>query len=359
MIQITNLQKHFHGRESDIHAVNDVSLQVEKGEIFGIIGYSGAGKSTLVRCINFLEYPESGSIEIEGFGKVISEGGRLFRETEGGRATMKERDLRTLRRSIGMIFQLFNLLDRSTVFDNIAYPLRYTGKSKEEIREKVEELLKLVDLEDKRDAYPGELSGGQKQRVAIARALANDPQILLSDEATSALDPDATESILKLLKDLNRKLGLTIVIITHEMAVIKSIADRVAVMENGKVVEQGEVYQVFADPQQPITKKFVEASTGLAKIEKLIDNRMVDVTEKDDRKLIRLTFTKDSVGEALISQASRKFNVDISIVLANVDVVGDAALGGIVADISGTAEDVNNTLAFFKASGVKTEVIRK
>ena len=178
-----------------------------------------------------------------------------------------------------------------------------------------------MDLSDKRDAYPGELSGGQKQRVAIARALANDPQILLSDEATSALDPDATESILKLLKDLNRKLGLTIVIITHEMAVIKSIADKVAVMENGKVVEQGEVYQVFADPKQPITRKFVEASTGLGKLEKLIGNQMVDITEKDTRKLIRLTFTKDSVGEALISQASRKFNVDISIVLANVDVV--------------------------------------
>ena len=223
----------------------------------------------------------------------------------------------------------------------------------------MEELLKLVDLSDKRDAYPGELSGGQKQRVAIARALANDPQILLSDEATSALDPDATESILKLLKDLNRKLGLTIVIITHEMAVIKSIADKVAVMENGKVVEQGEVYQVFADPKQPITRKFVEASTGLGKLEKLIGNQMVDITEKDTRKLIRLTFTKDSVGEALISQASRKFNVDISIVLANVDVVGDAALGGIVADISGTAESINSTLAFFEASGVKTEVIRK
>ena len=359
MIRIENLQKHFHGRESDIHAVDGVTLHVEEGEIFGIIGYSGAGKSTLVRCINFLEYPDSGSIGISGFGKVISENGQLYRETENGKVRMKEKDLRTLRRSVGMIFQLFNLLDRSTVFDNIAYPLRYTGKSKEEIRDKVEELLKLVDLSDKRDAYPGELSGGQKQRVAIARALANDPKILLSDEATSALDPDATESILKLLKDLNRKLGLTIVIITHEMAVIKSIADKVAVMENGKVVEQGEVYQVFADPKQPITRKFVEASTGLGKLEKLIGNQMVDITEKDTRKLIRLTFTRDSVGEALISQASRKFNVDISIVLANVDVVGDAALGGIVADISGTAESINSTLAFFEASGVKTEVIRK
>ena len=359
MIHITDLQKHFHGRGSDIHAVNNVSLRIGEGEIFGIIGYSGAGKSTLVRCINFLEYPESGSIEIKGFGKVISENGQLYRETESGRVPMKERDLRALRRSIGMIFQLFNLLDRSTVFDNVAYPLRYSGKSKEEIRDKVEELLKLVDLEDKRNAYPGELSGGQKQRVAIARALANDPQILLSDEATSALDPDATESILKLLKDLNRKLGLTIVIITHEMAVIKSIADKVAVMENGKVVEQGEVYQVFADPKQPITRKFVEASTGLAKIEKLIENKMVDIAEKDTRKLIRLTFTKDSVGEALISRASREFDVDISIVLANVDVVGDAALGGIVADISGTAENVKDALAFFAASGVKTEVIRK
>ncbi|MBR6136161.1 MAG: ATP-binding cassette domain-containing protein [Clostridia bacterium] len=359
MINISNLQKHFVSKEANVHAVNDVSINIGDGEIYGIIGYSGAGKSTLVRCINFLEYPDSGSISIKDFGTITSENGVLYKVDGENRTRLKEKDLRKLRRSIGMIFQLFNLLDRSTVFDNVAYPLKYTGLSKEEITEKVDNLLALVDLSEKRDSYPSQLSGGQKQRVAIARALANDPKILLSDEATSALDPDATESILKLLKDLNRKLGLTIVIITHEMAVIKQIADRVAVMEDGKVVEEGEVYEVFSNPQANITKRFVESSSGLEKINKLIESRTIELSNNASQRLIKLTFTKDSVGEALISKVSRDYNVDISIVLANVDIVAENALGGIIADISGDPDKVREALEYIASNGVRVEAIEK
>jgi len=241
MINVEHLDKTYHLKNADVHAVDDVSLHIESGQIYGVIGYSGAGKSTLVRCLNFLEIPDSGSIEIEGFGKVNAKQGSL---------DISQKKLRELRRSIGMIFQHFNLLDRSTVFDNVAYPLKYTGLSKKEIETRVDELLDLVDLADKKYVYPSQLSGGQKQRVAIARALSNNPKVLLSDEATSALDPDATESILKLLKDLNKRLGITIILITHEMSVIKSIANRVAVMENGKVVEEGDVYDIFANPKE-------------------------------------------------------------------------------------------------------------
>ena len=358
MIRIEHLQKHFISKTADVHAVHDVSLEIDDGDIYGIMGYSGAGKSTLVRCINFLEVPDSGSIEIGGFGKIVSEGGRLFHEKgDGSRGAMTDKELRALRRSIGMIFQHFNLLDRSTVFDNIAYPLKYTGKSKGEIEARVDELLGLVDLREKKFSYPSQLSGGQKQRVAIARALANQPKILLSDEATSALDPDATESILQLLKELNRKLGLTIVIITHEMSVIKAIADKVAVMEDGRVVEQGRVYDIFSAPEERITKKFVGSSSGLEKIDKLIESGAVEAANSDSDKLIRLTFSKESVGEAIISRVSREFGVDVNLVLANVDVVAGAALGGIVARISGNSEDVKAALEYIESRGVRTEVI--
>ena len=241
MIEISDVTKIFKNKEGDLHAVNQVSLSIGDGQIYGIVGYSGAGKSTLVRCINFLEKPDSGSISISGFGTIRHQNGKGYYRPEGegaGETALTEKHLKALRRDIGMIFQHFNLLDRNTVFENVAYPLRHTGLKKQQIKDRVLELLDLVDLRDKVNAYPCELSGGQKQRVAIARALANNPKILLSDEATSALDPDATESILKLLKDLNRKLNLTIVLITHEMAVVKAICDRVAVMEKGRVAEE-------------------------------------------------------------------------------------------------------------------------
>ena len=342
MINIEHLDKTYHLKNADVHAVDDVSLHIESGQIYGVIGYSGAGKSTLVRCLNFLEIPDSGSIEIEGFGKVSANQGSL---------DISQKKLRELRRSIGMIFQHFNLLDRSTVFDNVAYPLKYTGLSKKEIETRVDELLDLVDLVDKKYVYPSQLSGGQKQRVAIARALSNNPKVLLSDEATSALDPDATESILKLLKDLNKRLGITIILITHEMSVIKSIANRVAVMENGKVVEEG--YDIFANPKEEITKKFINSSSALSNITKLIENKTIIPR---DCKLVKLTFTRDSVGSATISKISREYNVDVNIMLANVDVVNADALGGIIASIEGTKENVQRAIDFLHESNVKVEV---
>ncbi|MDO4484342.1 MAG: ATP-binding cassette domain-containing protein, partial [Clostridia bacterium] len=222
MIELKHLSKTFHLKSGDVTALQDVSLQIEDGTVYGVIGYSGAGKSTLVRCLNLLEVPDSGSMTIGTSGEITLKDGKPFLE---GKA-MSSRQQNELRRGIGMIFQHFNLLDRSTVFDNVAYPLKFTGRTKQQIADRVKELLELVGLSDKMDVYPSQLSGGQKQRVAIARALAANPKILLSDEATSALDPEATEAILALLKDLNRKLGITIVIITHEMAVIKAIANR-------------------------------------------------------------------------------------------------------------------------------------
>ena len=256
-----------------------------------------------------------------------------------------------------MIFQHFNLLDRSTVFENIAYPLQYTGMKKEEISARVFELLDLVDLREKANVYPSQLSGGQKQRVAIARALANRPKVLLSDEATSALDPDATEAILNLLRDLNRKLSLTIVLITHEMAVIKSICNRVAVMENGRVVEEGDVYDIFAHPRAAITRKFVSSASALSKVHKLMEEGSPLVKPDAHEKLVRLTFHRECVGEHVISTISRDFGVDVNIVLANVEVLEDNPLGGVIALLGGREEQVQSALKYLNENHVYTEVI--
>ncbi len=233
MIELSHISKEFVSGKRTVHAVQDVSLTIDKGEIFGMIGFSGAGKSTLVRCINLLERPTS--------GKVIVDGQDML--------SLSAKELRQARKKIGMIFQHFNLMPSRTVAGNVAYPLRSSGLSKQQIAEKVQRLLDLVGIGDKAEAYPKQLSGGQKQRVAIARALANDPNVLLCDEATSALDPQTTKAILQLLKHLNETLGITVVLITHEMAVVKEICRRVAVMEHGKVVESGEVFNIFANPR--------------------------------------------------------------------------------------------------------------
>lgn len=352
MINIQHMNKTFHLKTGDVEALNDVSLNIEAGQIYGVIGYSGAGKSTLVRCINLLETPDSGSLTVGDSGEIVIQNGKPM---VSGKA-LKERQLGKLRRGIGMIFQHFNLLDRSTVFENIAYPLRYSGMKKEEIDKRVTELLALVDLTDKRDTYPSQLSGGQKQRVAIARALANNPQILLSDEATSALDPDATEAILTLLKQLNEKLGLTIVLITHEMAVIKAICHRVAVMEHGKVVEEGDVYDIFANPQQPITRKFIASSSTLGKAEKMIADGSPMMQVKPGEKLVRLTFRQDSVGDSVISKISRRFHANLNIVLANVDILQGHPLGAMIAVIGG--DDVDSALEYLRAHQISVEVMR-
>lgn len=352
MINIQHMNKTFHLKTGDVEALNDVSLNIEAGQIYGVIGYSGAGKSTLVRCINLLETPDSGSLTVGDSGEIVIQNGKPM---VGGKA-LKEKQLGKLRRGIGMIFQHFNLLDRSTVFENIAYPLRYSGMKKEEIDKRVTELLALVDLTDKWDTYPSQLSGGQKQRVAIARALANNPQILLSDEATSALDPDATEAILTLLKQLNEKLGLTIVLITHEMAVIKAICHRVAVMEHGKVVEEGDVYDIFANPQQLITRKFIASSSTLGKAEKMIADGSPMMQVKPGEKLVRLTFRQDSVGDSVISKISRRFHANLNIVLANVDILQGHPLGAMIAVIGG--DDVDSALEYLRAHQISVEVMR-
>ena len=356
MIEIENVTKIFRTKAGTVEALKDVSLKIEKGETYGVIGYSGAGKSTLVRCINFLETPDIGAVTIDGT-RIEIDNEKLFLVKDGEKTRLSEKSLNKLRSSIGMIFQHFNLLDRSNVFDNIAYPLKYTGKSKKEIHDRVFELLELVGLESKVNAYPCELSGGQKQRVAIARALANHPKILLSDEATSALDPDATESILNLLKDLNKKLGVTIVVITHEMGVIKSICDRVAVMEKGKVVEEGRVYDIFSNPKQPITRKFVNSTSSLSKVDELVkkDSPLVK-SQAGESRLYRLVFDK-SVNNPVISEVSRKFNVDFNIILANVEAIGDQTIGAMIVKLSGEDKAIDAALTYLSATKVRVEAV--
>ena len=354
MIEVRHLNKTFHLKSGDVTALDDVSFKVEKGSVFGVIGYSGAGKSTLVRCLNLLEYPDSGEIRIgDGKAVVLRDG----QPTIDGRK-MTGREQSAMRRGIGMIFQQFNLLDRLTVFDNIAYPLQHTGRNRKEIEKRVWELLELVALTDKANVFPSQLSGGQKQRVAIARALAANPPILLSDEATSALDPEATESILSLLKELNRKLGITIVLITHEMAVVKRIADRVAVMEDGRIVEEGNVYDIFSNPRTEISKRFVASSSLLGKMDSLIRENAELAEIREGEMLVRLVFEKECVGEHVLTSAAKETGIDLNLLLADAEYLQGRPLGGIVGILSGAPESVEKGLSYLREHHVRCEVIR-
>ena len=354
MIEIRELNKTFRLKSGNVEAVRDISLTIDDGVIYGVIGSSGAGKSTLVRCLNLLGMPDSGTIILDGIGEIVLKDGKPYLNGK----EMSSRQQNEMRRGIGMIFQHFNLLDRCTVFENVAYPLLHTGRSRKQIEKRVCELLALVGLEDKVDGYPYQLSGGQKQRVAIARALAAEPRILLSDEATSALDPEATEAILSLLQEVNRKLGVTIVLITHEMAVIKSIADRVAVMEDGRVVEEGPVYDIFADPREEITRKFVSTSSLLGKLDKLLAEDAELVRVKPGEMLVRLMFQKDCVGEHLLTTAARKYGFDLNIILANSEYLHGSPVGGMAGIISGDRENIEKGLEFLRQNHVSAEVIR-
>ena len=342
MIELSQVSKDFRTGQKLVHAVRSVSLSVEKGEIFGIIGFSGAGKSTLVRCINLLERPTSGTVTVDG---------RVMTSLSAG-------ELRQARKKIGMIFQHFNLMPSRTVYSNVAYPLRGSGLKKAQISEKVHALLDLVGIADKADAYPSQLSGGQKQRVAIARALANDPSVLLCDEATSALDPQTTKSILQLLKKVNQSLGITIVIITHEMAVVREICSRVAVMEHGEVVEQGEVFSVFADPQQAITRSFIRTTSNLQKIEELIAENSPVTQLRPGELIVRLSYIQRNVSEPLISTVSQKFNVTLNIIFADIAIVQDAPIGGTVAVISGDRQQITKAVEYLISKNVGVEVIK-
>lgn len=343
MIYLKNICKTFiDDNKKEVHAVNDVSLTINDGDIFGIIGFSGAGKSTLVRCINLLERPTSGTVEVDG--KDLTK--------------LSEKELRESRKKIGMIFQHFNLFPSRTIFGNVAFPLQGSGLSKEEIAAKVRNLLELVGISEKENAYPSQLSGGQKQRVAIARALANDPDILLCDEATSALDPQTTKAILDLLKDLNKKLGITIVVITHEMAVVKEICNKVAVMEKGRVVEEGDIFSIFANPQEALTQNFIKTTSNLRKIEDLVNEGSSVVDLKPGELIVRLSYIEKNISEPLISAMTYKFNVILNIIFANIEIIQDAPIGGTVAIMSGKSEDIDAALDYLRDKNVGVEVIK-
>ena len=342
MIELSHISKDFGSGSYAVHAVRDVSLSIGSGEIFGIIGFSGAGKSTLVRCVNLLECPTSGTVTVDG------------REL----TTLTPKELRQERRKIGMIFQHFNLMPSRTVAGNVAYPLRGSGLSRKEINEKVQRLLGLVGIAEKADAYPSQLSGGQKQRVAIARALANDPKVLLCDVATSALDPQTTKSILHLLRQLNETLGITIVLITHEMAVVKEICGRVAVMEYGSVVEQGEVFTVFAEPKQEITRSFIHTTSNLRKVEELIAEDSPVTRLQPGELIVRLSYIQRNVNEPLISAVSQKFNISLNIIFADIAIVQDSPIGGTVAILSGERGQITKAIEYLIEKNVGVEVIR-
>lgn len=343
MIDIQHVTKTFQTKADDVHAVKDVTLQIDDGEIFGVIGFSGAGKSTLIRCLNLLERPTSGEVVIDGLNLT----------------SLSAKELREMRKKIGMIFQHFNLMRSRTVFQNIAFPLKNSKLSKTEIEKKVSDLLELVDLSDKRDAYPSQLSGGQKQRVAIARALANNPKVLLCDEATSALDPQTTRSILKLLKEVNERLNLTIVLITHEMGVIKEICDRVAVMENGQVVECGKVLDVFANPQANITKNFINTTSSIARIYEMVQENQPITNLQSNQTLVHLKYGVSNTKEAMLSHVSREFNVDTSIIFGNVEVIHGMPIGDMVVILEASSENVQKAISYFEQNNVEVEVIKQ
>ena len=332
MITTTGLTKVYRSRGREVTALDGVDLHVREGEVFGVIGQSGAGKSSLIRCVNLLERPTAGTVTVAGQDLTALAG-------PGPRAG---RELRTARSRIGMVFQHFNLLSSRTVQDNVELPLEILGKSGAERSRKALELLDLVGLADQAGAYPAQLSGGQKQRVGIARALAGDPKVLLSDEATSALDPETTRSILKLLRDLNRQLGLTVLLITHEMDVVKSVCDSAALMERGRIVESGTVGELLADPGSELAAALFPVTGAVS---------------GDDRTVVDVTFQGEAATRPVISQLSRTYNIDISILGAAIDTVGGLQVGRMRIELPGRYEDNVVPIGFLREQGLQIDVL--
>lgn len=335
MIKIENLNKIYETKNGAITALKNISLDIPKGEIFGIIGLSGAGKSTLIRTINRLEDPSSGKIIIDDVDITVLNSG----------------DLRGLRKEVGMIFQHFNLMSSKTVYKNISFPLEISGMKKGDIDKRVLELLDLVGLSDKAHSHPSELSGGQKQRVAIARALANNPKVLLCDEATSALDPKTTKSILALLKDIQQRFELTIVLITHQMEVIREICDRVAIIESGEIVELGDVEDVFTNPKTDIGKAFISdlkpsSSSGDLVFEKTPNS-----------SVIRLSYLGDSAKEPIVSDLVKKFDVDVNIIDGDINKLATSLVGHLIIQISGDKSVMEQAIAWLTEKDITLEVI--
>ncbi|MBM7570424.1 methionine ABC transporter ATP-binding protein [Aquibacillus albus] len=335
MIELVDITKEFSSSKNEpILGVDNVSLTVNRGEIFGIVGYSGAGKSTLLRCMNILERPTTGVVKVDGVDLL----------------QLSSKQLREARQSIGMIFQGFHLVASKTVFENVAFALKAAGVKKEEIKTRVEELLEIVGLKDRIYQYPAQLSGGQKQRVSIARALANNPSVLLCDEATSALDPSTTKSILALLKRINKEFGLTIVIITHEMEVVKDICHRCAVMQDGRIVEQGNTYDIFSNPSDPLTKKFIDTVLSFD-----LPSRLLQTTTG---KLLQLHFWGEIAAEGVVSDMLQSHKVKGNILHGKVEYIQDVPLGIFIMDLNGAEEEVNQAIEYLRERVSKVEVLQ-
>ncbi|MGL6114317.1 methionine ABC transporter ATP-binding protein [Cetobacterium sp. SF1] len=338
MIRLENVKKIYKTvKGEEIEALKELSYEFNRGEITGIIGYSGAGKSTLLRCLNLLEEPSEGDVFIDNVS---------LRNLSSG-------ELREKRKKIGMIFQHFNLMKSRTVGKNIEYPLKGSGLSKKEMDERVNELLDLVNLRDKKNVYPSQLSGGQKQRVGIARALANNPDILLCDEATSALDPETTISILELLKEVNEKLGVTIILITHQMEVIKEICHRVVIMEDGEVKEEGDVIEVFSRPKEPITKKFL---SSIFKDEKTREY-LKRLNLKANEKIVKISYVGHSTEEAYISKISKNYDLEASILYGAIEIIRDTPVGNLIVKLNGKEEKIAEALEYLERCGIYKEVL--
>ena len=341
MIKLNNITKIFTLPDKKLTALDNVSLHVSKGQICGVIGASGAGKSTLIRCVNLLERPTHGAVVIDDVDLT----------------QLSDAELVKTRRQIGMIFQHFNLLTSRTVFENVALPLELENKSKTEIQEKTTALLALVGLSDKHNVYPANLSGGQKQRVAIARALASDPKVLLCDEATSALDPATTQSILKLLKEINRTLGITILLITHEMEVVKRICDQVAVIDKGRLIEQGTVSEIFSNPKTELAQDFISSTFHITLPEEYLENLSDTPKHAKSYPIIKFEFTGRSVDAPLLSQASKKFGVELSILTSQIDYAGGVKFGFTIAEVEGDEDAITQAKVYLMENNVRVEVL--
>lgn len=340
MIELKHITKIFHQKNRTVTALHDVSLKVAEGKIFGVIGASGAGKSTLIRCVNLLEKPTSGEVIVAGQSLV----------------SLSKKQLAVARRQIGMIFQHFNLLSSRTVFENVALPLELDHKPNDVIKQKVSDLLTLVGLGEKHNDYPASLSGGQRQRVAIARTLANDPRVLLCDEATSSLDPATTASILNLLKDINQRLKITILLITHEMDVVKAICDEVAVISGGKLIEQGTVGAIFSHPKTGPAREFI-ASTSRVDIPADYRNKLSPSPAEGKKPLLKLEFSGQSAHDAVLSQAATFFGVENNIICAQMDYAGGVTFGEMLMEVSAAPGQGEKAMEFYEEKQIKAVIL--
>ena len=341
MIELKHISKVFPTPDGALQALRDIDLTIQDGDVFGIVGMSGAGKSTLVRCINLLERPTQGQVLIDGRDLCA----------------MPEKELIRQRRSIAMIFQQFNLLMQRTCLKNICFPMEIAGVKRDEAIRRAREYLDIVGLPDKADAYPAQLSGGQRQRIAIARALASDPKILLCDEATSALDPKTTREILRLVRDINQRLGITIVVITHQMSVVKYICDRAAVMEKGRLVEEGTILEIFSHPKMPVTKGFIDTATNVDDLYELLEETRSGDGVNHGQTVYLLTYTGSSAGKPLMVALYQRFGVEANIIFGNVELLKGTPLGKLAVTLSGTPESVGDALEFIRSQNVVVEAL--